>query len=92
MSKGHVQGVTKQESDTIVKEAKECTCACAGTTDFGMTSKMQIALVVRNLVLDFHTKKAEFIKLTDALNDANRKITKFGAEIERLNKLIDLQQ
>ena len=48
----------KRGRDKIVKEAKQICCDIAKTNDFGLTSKIQLALVIRNLVLDFHTKTA----------------------------------
>lgn len=49
---------TPQEIKQWTEEAKKVACECAGTTDFGMTSKIQLAFVIRNLVIDFHQKKA----------------------------------
>lgn len=56
-----------QEIKKWTAEAKQVACECAGTKDFGMTSKIQLAFVIRNLVLDFHDKKAKIEKLEEEI-------------------------
>lgn len=56
--------------EMVLKEAKSITVEICGTRDFGMTSKTQMALVVRNLVIGFHQNKEEISKLKEQLASA----------------------
>lgn len=46
-----------EERKRLIKDAKELCCEITGVTDFAFINKIQLALIVRNLVLDFHKKK-----------------------------------
>jgi len=46
-----------EERERLIKDAKELCCEITGVADFAFINKIQLALIVRNLVLDFHKKK-----------------------------------
>lgn len=64
----------EKEKALIIEEAKKVVCDMAGTTDFGLTSKLQLALIIRNLVIDFHKKKAIMKALEEQIAGLKKQI------------------
>jgi len=72
-----------EEKKMHIKEAQKVCCDITGIKDFGLISKVHLALAIRNLVLDFHKKKDEIEKLTGEnvlLRDRLKYIEKFGKD------------
>lgn len=55
------------EHEKALKDAKVICCEIVGVSDFAFVSKVQLSMVVRNLVIAFHKKSEEINRLREEL-------------------------
>lgn len=69
-----VQSQDEKKRLMLIQEAKEIACDITGKKDFAFISKVELAIIVRNLVEDFHKKKDEIARLQGQLVEIKKGI------------------
>lgn len=70
-----------QERRKILRDAQKIACELTEKRDFAFVTKVDLALIARNLVIDFHRKQDEITAVRESLSMANSRIKhleKFG--------------
>ena len=58
----------EKERKNVIIEAKGICCDLTGKNDFGFVSKLEMALIIRNLTIDFHEKKSFIASQKEAID------------------------
>jgi hypothetical protein len=64
----------EKERKNVIIEAKGICCDLTDKNDFGFVSKLEMALIIRNLTIDFHEKKSFIASQKEAIDSYKEEI------------------